>query len=961
MGFVISHALFACSILAFYFAWHALRKMDLHYKENILWIFTCIGSGVWNLGFYGVMVQADPEKAYYWRLVGMAGVFAFLIFATVLVTYIAGMKLWIRRSIYGYSCLGIILYFGLAQKSLVEYNQAFFGMTYSFLPSIWNDLYTIYSVLMAVIMTISLIWLLRTTKKKRFRILARKMLLADFTVALGMVFDTILPMLGMQAVPGSSFGQFIALIILYQAINFMNDSRIEVDNISKFIYYSLDLPVIWYDAQKKLRLANNCADVFFGFEEENLEQYNIDKLFEVEPDVFDFEQKRKDVDAIYKGNGTQCNLSINKVLDDYGDIIGYIVFVNDMSKHMRTIERLEEAIVDADRANEAKSVFLANMSHEIRTPMHAIIGFSELVLKSDISPSVRNYMEDIKLASNNLLVIINDILDISKIESGKMELVPANYYTSSLMKDVSLIITTQAEQKGLDFVVEMDDNLPTQMYGDKVRLRGVIINILNNAVKYTKEGSVSFQAKVRERDGDKVWLEFIVSDTGTGIREEELPKLFKKFERLDRKKNSNIEGSGLGLAISNGYVRLMGGEIQVKSVYGEGSVFTIIVPQVIVDDTPIDKDCIFKKENIAISDRFHVKSVEVLVVDDNKVNLRMAQGLLGSYGLTVDVADGGQKAIDICSEKCYPLVFMDQMMPQIDGVEAMHRIRELNPYYAPGAEGKIIVLTADAISGVREKLLNQGFDAYMGKPLDVKKLEDILLKYIPSDHIIVDDSSENAETSDDSDDEWLDELAEKLPALDVHMGASHCGNDVKEYLQILKIAYDYAEKRIEELRTYRKKKDYRNYTIQVHSLKSTAKNIGADEISRMAQEQENAGNNGDYAYIDEHSEKLLEDYAKLIQSIYSVLKEYGLLKEFEAKDSTEQNHEDFLEKDTVSSLLQSIENYLDAFEFDRIFEILEELDDCTLRPEDKEMFGSIAKAMKELAVDDVREIISKNI
>ena len=249
----------------------------------------------------------------------------------------------------------------------------------------------------------------------------------------------------------------------------------------------------------------------------------------------------------------------------------------------------------------------------------------------------------------------------------------------------------------------------------------------------------------------------------------------------------------------------------------------------------------------------------------------------------------------------------------------------------------------------------------MGKPLDVKKLEDILLKYIPSDHIIVDDSSENAETSDDSDDEWLDELAEKLPELDVHMGASHCGNDVKEYLQILKIAYDYAEKRIEELRTYRKQKDYRNYTIQVHSLKSTAKNIGADEISRMAQEQENAGNNGDYAYIDEHSEKLLEDYAKLIQSIYSVLKEYGLLKEFEAKDSTEQNHEDFLEKDTVSSLLQSIENYLDAFEFDRIFEILEELDDCTLRPEDEEMFGSIAKAMKELAVDDVREIISKNI
>ena len=956
MGVLISHGLFVCCVLAFYYVWYALRRMDLHYKENVLFIFTCIGSGVWSLGFYGIMVQSDPDIAYYWRLVGMAGVFCFLIFITVLITYMAGMKKWIRRMIYGYACLGIILYFGLAQKKLVVYNKASFGMSYSFLPSIWNDMYTAYSVVLAVVMTIALIWLLKTTEKKRLRVLAKKMLLADFIVIMGMVFDTILPALGIQAVPGSSFGQFIALVVLYQSIVFINNSRIEVDNISKFIYYSLDLPVVLFDSEKKLRLANNCADMFFGFDGEDLEQYSIDKLFEVEEDVFDFEQKRKDMDAVYKANKTQCNLSINKVFDGYGDIIGYIVFVNDMTKHMKTIERLEEAIADADRANKAKSTFLANMSHEIRTPIHAIIGFSELVLKSDISPQVRNYMEDIKLSSNNLLVIINDILDISKIESGKMELVPDTYFTSGLLKDVSLIITTQAEQKGLDYIVDIDEKLPTKMYGDKVRLRGVIINILNNAVKYTEKGSISFKAKVREKKDGKIWLEFVISDTGIGIRKEDIPNLFKKFERLDIKNNYNVEGSGLGLSIAKGYVELMGGEIQVNSVYGKGTEFTVIVPQDIVDDTPFDKNYVYCKGDNNIAERFMVKSVEVLVVDDNKVNLRMAQGLFSSYGFKVDVADSGQKAIDICLKKCYPLVFMDQMMPQIDGVTAMQEIRKGNSYYDYGNEGKIIVLTAEAISGVRERLLKQGFDGYIGKPLDVKKLENIFLKYISKENIIYEEVQRD--TVDSENVELLCELEEKLPMLDVRTGASYCENNAREYLEILKIAYEYGNKRINELLSYRENGDYRNYTIQVHSLKSTAKNIGAIEISQMAQKQEDAGNNGNYVYINEHCDELLEAYDIILESIYTVLAEYGLIKEHEREVEINHVEDDCLDHDTVISLLESIQNYLDKFEFDSIFEILDDLEDCVLCQEDKVLFESIGKAMKDLEVDKVRELIA---
>lgn len=954
MSFLISHSLFACCILAFYYAWTVFRKMDFHYVENILLFFACIGSGVWSLGFYGIMIQSDPDIAYYWRLVGMAGVFSFLIFVTMLITYLAGIKNFIKRMIYGYSSLGIILYFGLAQKDLVEYKKAFFGMSYSFLPSMWNNLYTAYSVILAVIITISLIMLLKRTEKKRLRVLARKLLLADLIVVIGMVFDTILPVLGLQAFPGSTLGQFISLIVLYNAVVFADESRIKVENISKFIYSSIEFPVVMYNSEKKLCLANNCADTFLELNEDDLEQYNIDKLFELQTDVFDFDEKRREIDAVCKSNGIQCNLSINKVFDDYGDLIGFIVFVNDMTKQMKTIERLEEAIAEADHANEAKSIFLANMSHEIRTPIHAIIGFSEIVLKSDINSQVRNYIEDIKLSSNNLLVLINDILDLSKIESGKMELVPTSYYTTSLIKDVSLIITTQAQQKGLELTMDIDDELPTQMYGDKVRLRGIIINILNNAVKYTNKGSISFKAKVRERDGKRIWLEFVISDTGIGIREEDIPNLFKKFERLDRKNNYNVEGSGLGLSIANGYVSLMGGEIRVNSVYGQGTEFTIIVPQDIVDDTPFDKNFVYGKGDNNTSQRFFVDSIDLLVVDDNKVNLRMAQGLFGSYGFNVDIADGGQKAIDICSEKCYPLVFMDQMMPQVDGIEAMREIRKRNPYYDYGNEGKIIVLTADAISGAREKLLKKGFDEYIGKPFDVKKLENIILQFVPEDKIIF----EEVKTVDDDskDNEMLCDLEEKLPNLDVRTGASYCDNDATEFLEILKIVYDFGEKRIDELQGFRLNKDYKNFTILVHSLKSNAKNIGAMEAAQMAQELENAGNNGNYDYIEEYCDEFLETYSEIIKSIHSVLEEYGLL---EVQETVEEYIEDgdCLEHDIFLSKLNSILEYIDNFETDKVFEILDDLEKCVLKPDDKVVFESIRRAMNDLEVDEVCEII----
>lgn len=967
MGFLMSHTLFGCCVLALYFAVRAVRKLELRYKENVWMVILCISSAVWSFGFCGIMVQTNPDYAYYWRMVGMFGTFMFLIAGTILIAYLTEMPKLTRQIVQTYSYLGVVLYIGLAKKDLVIYEMASFGMTYSFKPSFWNSVYTLYSVVLAFIMLAALIRTWWTGEKKRQRVMAVKVLLGVVIVLLGMILDTIFPLMGIPAIPGSTFGQFVGLIVLYDAVLFINRFRMNVENMSQFVYYSLEVPILLYDSKKNLQLANSAANLFFDLEDGRLDQGKMEELFEAEEDVFRFAENCREIKAVCRKNQIYCSLAVNKICDDYGDVIGYIIIVSDLSEHMRTVAEMEEAIRSADRANAAKSTFLANMSHEIRTPMHAIIGFSELVMKLDINPQVREYMEDIKLASNNLLAIINDILDISKIESGKMEVLPVEYYTASLMKDVSLIITMQAENKGLGFKFEVAEDIPNQLYGDKVRLRGVLINVLNNAIKYTKEGSVSFQASVRRREGDMVLLEFKVSDTGIGIRQEEIGRLFKSFERLERKANDGIEGSGLGLAIANGYIRLMGGEIQVESTYGKGSVFTVLVPQKIVDEKPLDKSYIYRKEATeAKEENFRLDNVPVLVVDDNKVNLRVAQGIMNSYGMKVDVADGGAAAVELCTVRNYPLVFMDQMMPQIDGISAMRMIREKNPYYAKGGEGKIIVLTADAIGGVREQLLAEGFDEYIGKPLNIKQMERVILKFIPEEKVIR-GVAEQEENQDEEQQEkalqekrFQEELASKLPQIDVPLGVSRCGKSTGEYLQVLKITYEYGENRIQQLLEYQKAGNYGDYTIKVHSLKSTALNIGAVAISEMAKQQELAGKEGDYSFIDTHYEELIREYRKMLGDICQVLVENEVIKSPAPVQAPEGKiPAEYLDEEVVHQMLQSILEYLDEFEFNRIFQILEELKKCPLKREDSELFKDIGAAMDELLVDKVRELILK--
>lgn len=953
MNFIFSQTMFAGFVLALYLSIRTIRTRELKYLENRLFFALCISSAIWSLGFFGVIVQTDTNIAYYWRAFGMIGVFSYLIVVQMLVCQLSNAKKSVCTAMEIFSFSGILIFFFVIQKEQSIYELGEIGMTYRFKPGFWNNAYIMYSIIMACNVFWLIMHMIKHGEEKRLKVLGRKFLVGESIIVIGMLFDTVFPLIGKWAIPGSTIGQFIALLTLYRAISFTNRFRLTITNMSEFIYYSLAMPVLVYDSGHKLQILNDAAYSFFGIEEGETPETGIGELFQIqEKEVFAFESKRKDVDAVCCNNQLYCSLAINKIYDDYGDNIGYIIIVTDLSERMKTVQKLEEAKQEAENANQAKSTFLANMSHEIRTPMNAIIGFSELVLKMDISDEVRTHVEDIKWSSHNLLAIINDILDISKIESGKMELVPGKYYMAGLLKDVSLIITAQAKEKGLSFQMKADKNIPNRLYGDKVRIRGILINILNNAVKYTQAGSVTFEVSVMAKTDKKVKLEFKVSDTGVGIRPEDQKSLFKSFEQLDRKVHYGVEGSGLGLAISNGYVTLMGGEIKVSSVYGKGSVFTVILEQEIVDPAPMDEDYSHEEErkNGSASGTMQISGVQVLVVDDNLVNLRVAGGILRSYGLLVDTASGGKEAVELCRKKKYQLIFMDQMMPEMDGIEAMKQIRAENAYYGAGGESKIIVLTADAISGARNLLMEQGFDEYLGKPMNLRQMERLFVRFLPPEKIMIQVNGKKQAEIQKA--EKLSYVKGILSMVEVEKGISNCGGDLSDYLKVLKITYDYGEKQLEELENMQKQQDYENYTIKIHSMKSTSMNMGAVELSDMAKAQEMAGRERNYSYIDEHMGAFLAEYRILLEKIEEVLRHYEMIEEVPKE-------EEYMEEEMIFRILRSISQYVDDFDFSKVFEILEEVKKYKMSEKYQSVFQQITAWMDELAVESIQELIEK--
>lgn len=383
-------------------------------------------------------------------------------------------------------------------------------------------------------------------------------------------------------------------------------------------------------------------------------------------------------------------------------------------------------------ARDAQTKFLANMSHEIRTPINVIIGMNEMILRENEDNTIQGYAYDIQNASNMLLGLINDILDFTKIESGQLELSENTYNLSALIQDLNLLFKARAGGKAISTRIDIDTNLPSKLYGDDIRIKQVLVNILSNAVKYTQQGSVTLKVYCRQINEEYITLCFSVIDTGIGIKEEDLSKLFDSFKRLDLNKNRTIQGSGLGLNIAKQLVELMNGTITVKSTYGEGSTFNIYIPQKVIESKSIDNievSLTQSREGAVNTGKFTAENARVLVVDDNTVNLSLMKGLLKRTLIQVDTASDGMKALELTKEKIYHLIFMDHMMPELDGVETLHILRK--DMSNPNHDATVVALTANAISGCREEYLSYGFDDYFSKPIQADKLDDLLIRLLP--------------------------------------------------------------------------------------------------------------------------------------------------------------------------------------------------------------------------------------
>jgi len=645
------------------------------------------------------------------------------------------------------------------------------------------------------------------------------------------------------------------------------------------------------------------------------------------------------------------------------------------------ITQLVKARSDAEAADRAKSSFLANTSHEIRTPMNAILGMAELVLRKNITPDVYEDITNIKQAGANLLGIINDILDISKIESGKLSIAPIRYHFGSMLNDVINIIRMRAMEKYLDFIIKINSDLPSFLFGDEVRIRQVLLNLLNNAVKYTKEGSITLtiysEALDREEKSDELLLVFEVADTGIGIKKEDLDELFVEFKQFDAAANRGVEGTGLGLAISRNLCRLMGGDITVQSEHGKGSVFRAAIPQGIKDNTPYamvkDREnksvVIFenrekhssalaynveglglrfslasgkeeflsllkadpsayalissqlfmeaREELKALGDgiklavltgydeteplhgyhqlsmpvhpvtlshffndetttilnhskdslvNFIIPQARLLIVDDIATNLRVAEGLVEPYEATVDTCLSGDKAIALVKENKYDIVFMDHMMPIMDGVETTAIIREWENSRAEEERVPIIALTANAVSGMREMYLEKGFNDFLSKPIETEKLDGILRKWVRSDKQQLKAAVKATQETVKEDYSIL------IPGVDIKKGISMTGGNLTKYLKVLEIFRTDAEERLPLLNNFATKgsSDFAAFTTQVHALKSALASIGAAELSNNAASLEAAGKKEDHDFIKKELPSFAASLKKLARSISEI-------------------------------------------------------------------------------------------
>ena len=633
-------------------------------------------------------------------------------------------------------------------------------------------------------------------------------------------------------------------------------------------------------------------------------------------------------------------------------VISVILFImSRYEKKSRLAQELNQKAETAAAANEAKSTFLSNMSHEIRTPINAVLGMNEMILRESREPNVIEYAENIHTAGSTLLGLINDILDFSKIEAGKMEIVPVDYDLSSVFNDLVNMIHTRADAKGLELLLDFDQETPKLLYGDEIRIKQVITNILTNAVKYTEKGSVTFSVKFERvpDDPDSVLLCVAVKDTGIGIKPEDMEKLFSKFERIEEKRNRNVEGTGLGMTITLNLLEKMGSSLQVESTYGVGSTFSFKLRQRVNKWEPLgDYKASYQellKGHKKYREKFTAPEALVLMVDDNPMNLTVFKSLIKQTKVQVDTANDGDEGLLLAKEKKYDIIFLDHMMPGKDGIETLHELKKQES--GPNRNTPVICLTANAISGAREQYIEAGFNDYLTKPIDTDKLEEMLLTYLPQEkmqeageEVMVQENEEIPESlAPLQDAEWLD----------MRIGIKNSGS-VEAYLPLLKIFYESIDETEQAIEGFYAERNIKDYTIKVHALKSSARIIGAQEFGEEAQLLENAGKAENREYIRAHHEGFIETYRGFKAQLAAV---------FANEQTAAEDEKPEADAVLMESVYEEMREAAEEMDCDRLEEIFTEMEDYRIPDGEVELYKKLKQAVDHFDYEGILTLLDK--
>ncbi|MDY3818106.1 MAG: ATP-binding protein, partial [Lachnospiraceae bacterium] len=700
----------------------------LRYFMLIMGVFGALWSGG-----YGIMGFAETAKqAELFRTVGIVGVVGFMMTEALMIAYMIHLPKWLYRVyVTAFGLVGVIdLFFFIPDHH--DFVRIDGRMCYYATNSMARKIHSGFLAFVTVTMLgMAVIWVCKK-KTKREASYVRATILSNLAILVSIIPDTILPLLGKPSFPSSAYGMFLTYMITWFWATKFNAFSITVSNLSQYIYESANTAILIFDECFQLVLANCYGHRLL--EIEDVQHQDLTELFQCTQEEADqllasvLRENQGVAELVTQKGGVSCSLNFTVARDFQKEPYCIVCFVYDLTKEKNMLCELLQA-------NEAKSQFLANMSHEIRTPINGILGMDSMLLKECQDEGLREYAKNIQSAGQSLLSIINDILDISKIESGKLEIIPTRYELFSILNDCYNLTKVKIEEKPITLHMKINENIPAKLYGDEVRIRQVMNNFLSNSAKYTHEGSITFGVDYEEKSEGEIWLIITVSDTGIGIKEEDLEKLFASFTRIEEKRNRNIEGTGLGLSLTKNLVDLMQGEITVKSIYEEGSCFTAKIPQKIIDKTPMGdfdkryRQYIHQSEEQAIS--LCAPDAKILVVDDVPMNLIVVKGLLKATKIQIDTAKNGANCLELVQKNRYDIIFLDHLMPEMDGIETLQNMKLLEEN--PNRNTPVIMLTANAIVGAKEEYMEAGFTDYLTKPVQETLLHEMIMKYLPKE------------------------------------------------------------------------------------------------------------------------------------------------------------------------------------------------------------------------------------